>query len=116
MTTTNDGGPAFPRPASEFTQSGTLHDGNDAIPAQPGMTLRDYFAAHALAGMLATYRSGYGPDPDDPNFSSSFNRELAIDKNHITGELEGVNEIVGDAYLFADAMLAEREQKEERRA
>ncbi len=43
----NDGGPAFPRPASEFTGSGTCPDGNDPIRAQNGMSLRDYFAAHA---------------------------------------------------------------------
>lgn len=45
--------PAFPRPASEFTKSGTLHDGNDAVEAQEGMTLRDYFAAKAMQGILA---------------------------------------------------------------
>ena len=41
----NDGGPAFPTPA------GVQH--ND------GMTLRDYFAAAALQGMMAEY------DPED---------------------------------------------------
>lgn len=38
----NDGGPAFPRPYS-----------CQNIPAQRGMSLRDYFAGQALAGMLA---------------------------------------------------------------
>ena len=28
MSKINDGGPAFPRPASEFTKSGTCPDGN----------------------------------------------------------------------------------------
>ena len=37
-TNTNDGRPAFP------TQNGTRND--------PGMTLRDWFAGQALAGML----------------------------------------------------------------
>ncbi len=36
------GGPAFPRPFSGTTQY-----------AQEGMTLRDYFAAKAMQGMLA---------------------------------------------------------------
>jgi len=37
MTTINDGGPAFPIPDEGW----------------PGMTLRDWFAGQALAGMLA---------------------------------------------------------------
>jgi len=36
--TINDGGPAFPRPM---------------VAAAPGMTLRDWFAGQALAGMCA---------------------------------------------------------------
>jgi hypothetical protein len=47
-----DGGPAFPRPASEYTASGTLPDGNDAIQAQAGMSLRDWFAGMALQGLI----------------------------------------------------------------
>lgn len=39
---TISGGPAFPRPAGDYT--GTRH-GN---AAQEGMTLRDYFAAKAM--------------------------------------------------------------------
>ncbi len=39
----NDGGPAFPRHA---------YDGHD------GMTLRDWFASQALAGVLAKYGTG----------------------------------------------------------
>ena len=40
--TKNTGGPAFPRPHSEPPHY-----------AQEGMTLRDYFAAKAMQGMLA---------------------------------------------------------------
>lgn len=55
----NDGGPsAFPRPASEFTASGTCPDGNDPITPQDGMSLRDYFAIHASEHDVATYLSG----------------------------------------------------------
>ena len=50
MTTTNTGGPAFPRPAV-FTQTHGL-----ASPEQDGMTLRDYFAAKAM--------QSYWADPD----------------------------------------------------
>jgi len=41
--TINDGGPAFPRHA---------YDGHD------GMTLRDWFAGQALAGISAQYGTG----------------------------------------------------------
>ncbi len=46
-----------------------------------GLTLRDYFAGQALAGMMT-------PAPEFP-----------------------ASEIATDAYAFADAMLAEREKK-----
>ena len=39
----DDGGPAFPRPASEHTELGE----------QNGMSLRDYFAAKAMQGELS---------------------------------------------------------------
>jgi hypothetical protein len=45
MTTIDDGGPAFPRPM---------------VAAAPGMTLRDWFAGQALAGMLANPDSWTG--------------------------------------------------------
>ena len=64
--TINDGGPAFPRHA---------YDGHD------GMSLRDWFAGQALAGLTA--------DPDMPTF-------------HKCAEI---------AYACADAMLAAREVK-----
>lgn len=74
-----DGGPAFP----------SLHsiDGNwikEPRPEFSGMSLRDYFAAHALAGLLAS-----GPhDCEAPG-------------------------IAHDAYLFADAMLAARNRQQD---
>jgi hypothetical protein len=49
------GGPAFPRPASEFTAGGTLADGNDAIGEQGGMYLRQWYAGQALVGLLARH-------------------------------------------------------------
>lgn len=44
----NNGGPAFPRPIGHYPVAGCTY--NDA---QAGMTLRDYFAAAALTGLLA---------------------------------------------------------------
>lgn len=63
-----DGGPAFPITSGDLFAS--------------GMTLRDYFAAAALQGMLADKSKGY------PH-----------------------NEYASDAYAFADAMLEERIDK-----
>lgn len=56
----DDGGPAFPRAASEYTEHGTCQDGNTAVNEQDGMTLWDYFAAHALTGLLAAETAEYG--------------------------------------------------------
>jgi hypothetical protein len=64
---TNDGGPAFPI----FPDYGNHAD---------GMSLRDYFAAKALQGMLA-----------DPNSTAGHRQDFAE-----------------KAYQYADAMLAAR--------
>ena len=45
----NDGGPAFPHPEIDFEVT---------IQASSGMTLRDYFAAAALRGLMAAHTSG----------------------------------------------------------
>jgi hypothetical protein len=73
---TNNGGPAFPSVGEGF--------GNPSYSA-PGMTLRDYFAGQALAGILLNY----------------------------TTQKFGASEFtVGTAaYQYADAMLAAREGK-----
>lgn len=76
-TSINDGGPAFPRPVSHSDEGGT-HFGFT------GMTLRDYFAGQALAGILASANFGNVKDW-----------------------------IGGKAYEAADSMLAARERKEE---
>ena len=80
----NVGGPAFQRPSSEAVDT----QGQHFFPeAQSGMTLRDYFAAAALTGLLAA--ESY---PDGP--SRTFTEAAAV------------------AYTQADAMLAQREQSE----
>lgn len=69
MTDNNDGGPAFPVPLDRMTH---------------GMSLRDWFAGQALAGLLAgQYRD-----------SSQWN----------------LNDLPREAYSIADAMLAARGQ------
>lgn len=77
-----DGGPAFPRPISE-TDKGTDYEAILSMD-QSGMSIRDWFAGQALAGVLAR---------DD----------LAV------GEIRGI--VIG-AYMVADAMLAEREKEQ----
>ena len=49
MSTHYDGGPAFPRPASEDTRGGSLVDGNELQAAQTGMSRRTWLAGHAPA-------------------------------------------------------------------
>ena len=68
-----DGGPAFPCEGGEFS----------GLHAAPGMTLRDFFAAHIAGGMAA--------------FSGT------------AGVSYGPGEIAGRSYQVADAMLAARE-------
>lgn len=49
-----DGGPAFPRPASEDRTSGSMSDGDGLVEPQDGMSLRDYFAAKAMQALMTT--------------------------------------------------------------
>ncbi len=75
----NDGGPAFP-----------LHAVEGSHYAEYGMSLRDYFAAKALTGMLASSET-FSVDKDTK----------AVTPNHFSKL----------AYMFSDSMLAAREAK-----
>ena len=72
MSNTNTGGPAFPT-------------GTGVTPYNPGMTLRDYFAAKAMQGIMA----------------GRFPIMLEPDAEHKVAEA---------AYIQADAMLKARDQ------
>ena len=48
MSNTKTGGPAFPRAGNEWADMAWVE-----APAKDGMTLRDYFAAKAMQGLLA---------------------------------------------------------------
>ncbi len=85
--TQTDGGPAFPRPASEYEPNEMRTDGRIAAVPYNGMSLRDYFASAALRGELAAQV------PADPQSMPSD---------------EYVKLMAGRAYTFADAMLAAR--------
>lgn len=84
----NDGELAFP-------QQMTVNNGRVDFPYEygvGGMTLRDYFAAKALSGMLA------------------------YPGNEITGNCHNnatPEQVAERAYWFADAMISAREQKPE---
>lgn len=86
MSAINDGGPAFP--ALEV-EGGTDGIGKkDGVWHYPGMSLRDYFAAKAMQGILA----GFLPRG-----------------NVITPEIQ--DQIAAGVYAMADAMLAARNQE-----
>ena len=74
MTANDNGGPAFPRPA-------VCGDGFTAYEEAVGMTLRDWFAGQAMAGLLAYPGAGEWASPD----------KLAV-----------------NVYRYADAMLEAR--------
>ena len=52
----NDGGPAFPGVSSAVTE----FSGMPVVRDEPGMSLRDWFAGQALAGMLSNPHSDEG--------------------------------------------------------
>ena len=79
------GGSAFPRP---FSQKGNFSDSGH-YPKQDGMTLRDYFAAKAMQAVIAEGCYDY----------EEGGTETAVARARFAAR---------DAYLFADAMLAER--------
>ena len=77
----NTGGAAFPRPLGHNGLK--HHEEHEASDAQDGMTLRDYFAAKSMQGMLASGGDHYDGQGDPERFAKN-------------------------AYAYADAMLAER--------
>ena len=83
MSAPKDGGQAFPRPHSDVTRGdgAVLAD----MPAQDGMSLRDYFAGQVLVAAL--------------------HRELAAGS-----ETFKYDQRAAFAYRMADAMLDEREK------
>jgi hypothetical protein len=58
MSNTNTGGPAFPVSALVYNDDG----GDPTTIIHDGMTLRDYFAAKAMQGMLASADSWINKD------------------------------------------------------
>jgi hypothetical protein len=74
---------AFPVPPS-------IVKGVDESHAEPGMSLRDYFAAQAMQGLLA---NGWCAEERDLNLQA------------------GYLEVAMDAYMMADAMIKARSKR-----
>lgn len=95
----NDGGPAFPfeRPYTLSEQQG-LSLMRKVSPEErvccTGMSLRDYFAAAALQGLIS-----------NPSLSAAIKESAAANGNTITDWCSGAS------YEYADAMLKQREAK-----
>ena len=95
MVAKKTGGPAFPvtKRWMESYMDGSGYDRKkEVIGLNGGMTLRDYFAAAALQGIIAN-----GP-----------NAQLM----DVAQGLRGGKHEVEAAYVWADAMLAERERSD----
>ena len=59
-----DGGPAFARSIGHGTLMVAGDPSNLEVAPQEGMSLRDYFAAAALAGLLPQHAHGQWPQPE----------------------------------------------------
>lgn len=85
----NNGGPAFP--CTQYT-NGISPSGHSE-----GLSLRDYFAAKAMQGMLAV--------PDDQRYGDRADKTLSVEQ----WQTWAVTGVVEHAYRVADAMLKARE-------
>ena len=89
----NDGGPAFPMSSS-----------TPDIDFDRGMTLRDYFAAKAMLGLI----EGYDHEArmkSDPQSRTGFD-DMPYDDSDSTY----ASRLAGEAYIIADAMLIARRE------
>jgi hypothetical protein len=90
--TTNDGGPAFPRPASIGNDYVTGESGVVVDP-QMGMSLRDWFAGMAMQGLCS-----------DAQMQRDLSNEYGL-KGEALREFYAKH-----AYMLSDAMLKARQQ------
>ena len=88
---------AYPHPKINVDDAGFEY-----IPASAGMTLRDYFAAIALQGILANdfIQRSYFKE------TAAIRKEIGLPENNNAAELHSWH--ASAAYQFADAMLAQR--------
>lgn len=125
MSTPKDGGPAFPTDTEHQSGPSTLHF--------EGMSLRDYFAAKALAGQLAAETDEYGfvdelvhPETGGPVYGKLHCHAVKSGNGKDVGYTydqskplvpilkRSAERIYAErSYAMADAMLAAREAKKE---
>lgn len=84
----DDGGPAFPRPASEYEPNEMRQDGKISAVPYNGMSLRDLFAGQAMVALITR-------DADDSAYGSDMIKARPV-----------------LAYEYADAMIAARKHKQ----
>jgi hypothetical protein len=89
----NDGGPAFPQPLT-FSPEGTANIASEYFNEVSGMSIRDWFAGQALAGLCA--------NPGGP-FQANGMSGWAI-TNCTVGDIANL------AVEIADAMIAARQK------
>lgn len=92
-TITNNGGPAFPSEGvagydSEGCRLNPFAGHGWEIEPQQGMTLRDYFAAKAMAAIMERYEAPAGKSP-----------------------IEAYSALARSSYQIADAMIKERTER-----
>ena len=92
MSKINDGGTAFPCEGGSHSQPNP----------DPGMSLRDYFAAKAIAGLIEGY------DFEMRENSESKQRTGFDDEMNGLGSQNWAQSLATHVYLIADAMLAEK--------
>jgi hypothetical protein len=96
---TNNGGPAFPQPGEEYNAGGYLQP---CSRVDPGMSLRDYFAASFSAKELPTFHQ---PEAA-ANYMATDVPQTDEDAVAFAAKL-----MARLRYTYADAMLAERERR-----
>lgn len=98
---TNDGGPAFPRNGGIFIEGPQGRDTQSAwgMDGAKGMTLRDYFAAHAPQDAI---------DSLIGTSILSASNFLGLTYEAYSSALHYVPAVAKARYMYADAMIAER--------
>ena len=91
MSKANTGGPAFPLQSI----------GPDFAPGYAGMTLRDYFAAKAMQGLMAMERAS--------EYVDEYGDEMSYEEGSVGTLFVHTKHLAEEAYMIADSMLKARE-------
>jgi hypothetical protein len=102
----NDGGPAFPLPS----HTKRWDPNNQIFTQDEGMTLRDYFAAAALQGLLAS--GHFTTEADNTDQAWLTTHECFYDESEERRQTRAFD-FPEAAWRCADAMIEARERKEE---